>query len=236
MKHRLTRELITEHKDIADYLPIGEQVRSTIDGRPCGVQRLPFLALIADLMREAFPERFTYLETGTLFGGSLCALSFHRRTSAFEKYAGIDIFSYYGEGTEPSSGVDVSIERADRNVRYFGVNTFALFEGDSHAPEVAARALAYLRDSVTMLYVDGDHSAEGIARDFEMYAKHVVPGGVVVFDDYHDDAWPEVTEAIDALDLAGWNVVGPIAPAGVPTLFVLQRENELVAVKSEPGA
>jgi cephalosporin hydroxylase len=229
MNKELSRELITENPQIAQYLPIGEQVRATIDGRVCHIRALPFLALIADLMREAFPRRFTYLETGTLFGGSLCALSFHMKRSEIEKYAGIDRFDYYGQESDPSSGVEVSIERADRNVRYFGVKDFALFEGDSHSPQIAKRSLAYLRDAVTMLFIDADHTADGCLHDFETFAPAVVPGGVVVFDDYHNQDWPGVTKAVDVLaarfaDEPGWIDVGPLIETGQPTLYVLQRE------------
>jgi len=224
MTRMMTKKLITEHKDISGYLPIGRQIRETIDGRACTEGTLPFLALIADLLREAFPERFSYLETGTLFGGSLCALAFHQRTSKLEKYAGIDIFTYYGEKIDPESGVEVSIDRADRNVRYFGAaKNFALFEGDSADKKVAARALSYLRNVITLLYIDGDHTVEGVAADFEMYAPAIVPGGVVVFDDYHNNDWPEVTEFVDALDKTGWNVIAELAP-NRPTLFVMQKE------------
>jgi predicted O-methyltransferase YrrM len=224
MTKRLTKELITNHPDIAGYLPIGKQVDQTIEGRACGIERLPFLALIADLMREKFPKRFMYLEVGTLFGSSICAIGYHQRQSEIEKYAGIDLFTYYGEKIEPSSGVEVSIERADRNIRYFGrPNSFALFEGDSGDPAIVKRALLYLRGQITLLYIDGDHSEEGTRRDFFTFADRVVPGGVVVFDDYHFNEWPGVTAAVDALDKTGWNVIGGLAP-NVPTMFVMQKD------------
>jgi len=220
---KLTKELITQHKDIAGYLNIPGYISKVIDGRLCDVRNLPFLALIADLMREKFPERFHYLEVGTLFGGSLCAVGYKQMSSDIEKYAGIDMFTYYGEKIEPSSGVEVSIERADRNVRYFGVKGFALFEGDSKDKKVANRALALMRGSINMLYLDGDHTAAGVAKDFEIYSQFVIPGGVVVFDDYHNNDWPGVTEFVDGMDKTGWVDVGCLIPNN-PTFYVLQKE------------
>jgi predicted O-methyltransferase YrrM len=36
---------------------------------------------------------------------------------------------------------------------------------------------------VDFLFVDGDHSLEGVTRDYELYAPLVRPGGVVAFHD-----------------------------------------------------
>jgi len=231
-KRMITREDIVGHKDISGYLAVGRRVAETIEGRACGVENLPFLSLIADLVRECFPERFRYLEIGTLFGGSLCAVNYRQRRSEYEKFAGIDTFTYYGEVFDSQSDTKVSIERADRNVRYFGGNTFALFEGNSTDDKVRKRALNYLREEFTMLYIDGDHTLDGVKKDFEIYSKYLVPGGVIVFDDYNNDAWPGVTEFIDGLDKTGWNVIGGLTPnakkayagVSVPTLFVMQKE------------
>ncbi|MBW1784788.1 MAG: class I SAM-dependent methyltransferase, partial [Deltaproteobacteria bacterium] len=201
----LTHKLIAEHKDISGYLHVSRRVQGTIEGRACDVAAYPFLALLADLMRERFPHRFCYLEIGTLFGGSLCAVSFKQKKSEYEKYAGIDIFTYYGDKIDPSSDVEVSIEKTDRNTRYFGVKNFALFEGKSTDEKVGSRALSYLRGEINMLYIDGDHTAAGVKKDFETYSKFIAPGGIIVFGDYHNNDWPGVTETVAALDFTGWN-------------------------------
>jgi predicted O-methyltransferase YrrM len=41
---------------------------------------------------------------------------------------------------------------------------------------------------VGLLWIDGDHSYEGVARDWACWRPHLVPGCTVVFDDAHDPA------------------------------------------------
>lgn len=36
---------------------------------------------------------------------------------------------------------------------------------------------------VDFLFIDGDHSCEGVKQDFQMYGKLVKPGGIVAFHD-----------------------------------------------------
>ncbi|MFC1759104.1 class I SAM-dependent methyltransferase [Planctomycetota bacterium] len=42
---------------------------------------------------------------------------------------------------------------------------------------------------IGLLIIDGDHSYEGVKRDFEAWHRHVVPGGRIIFDDAAD---PEI--------------------------------------------
>lgn len=45
---------------------------------------------------------------------------------------------------------------------------------------------------IELLWVDGDHSYEGAMADFELYAPHVVEGGIIAFHDATQDAVPRV--------------------------------------------
>ena len=44
-------------------------------------------------------------------------------------------------------------------------------------------------ESVGFLYIDGDHSYEGVKRDLEAWYPKVVKGGVIGFHDYLNDAY-----------------------------------------------
>lgn len=55
-------------------------------------------------------------------------------------------------------------------------------------------ARAYSGDPIRMLFIDADHSYEGVRGDFESWLSHVGPGGVVVFRDYE---MPEVARFVD---------------------------------------
>jgi len=56
--------------------------------------------------------------------------------------------------------------------------------GDSHLDATWAEVQRILRGrSLDLLFLDGDHSYEGVRRDFELYSPFVRQGGVVVFHD-----------------------------------------------------
>lgn len=47
-----------------------------------------------------------------------------------------------------------------------------------------------------VVIIDGDHSRDGVAADLVLAERITAPGGIVVVDDYGDDDWPGVTEAV----------------------------------------
>ncbi len=57
---------------------------------------------------------------------------------------------------------------------------------------------------IRLLFVDGSHTYEAVKGDVERWVPHVVPGGVLVFDDYFGtkSTWG-VTEAVDELLSSG---------------------------------
>jgi predicted O-methyltransferase YrrM len=77
------------------------------------------------------------------------------------------------------------------------------------------RSLAGLRGSVDLLFLDGDHSYDGVRADFENYTPLVKPGGLIAFHDVEstnhpasqvDRLWTQLRdvyvsrELIDAVD------------------------------------
>ena len=59
-----------------------------------------------------------------------------------------------------------------------------LVRDDSHKPETLATVRNTLAGrSIDFLFIDGDHSYEGVRQDFEMYWPLVVEGGIVAFHD-----------------------------------------------------
>jgi predicted O-methyltransferase YrrM len=64
-------------------------------------------------------------------------------------------------------------------------------EADSHDPELRHRVETLLgHDRLDVLFIDGDHSYDGVQRDFELYAPLVRPGGLIALHDIspHPDA------------------------------------------------
>jgi len=59
-----------------------------------------------------------------------------------------------------------------------------LIGGDSHDPRTLEKVKRILGgEELDFLFIDGDHTYEGVRKDFEMYSPLVRSGGVVVFHD-----------------------------------------------------
>ncbi len=76
-----------------------------------------------------------------------------------------------------------------RNVMLFKENNrFAGVLGDSHSGSTLGQVKTLLPDGegVDLLFIDGDHTLEGVTQDWEMYSPLVNPGGVILFHDIND--------------------------------------------------
>jgi cephalosporin hydroxylase len=62
--------------------------------------------------------------------------------------------------------------------------TLHLIRGDSHAQSTVDLVRQYLQGNpADFLFIDADHTAEGVRADFKMYSPLVRPGGMVLFHD-----------------------------------------------------
>ena len=62
--------------------------------------------------------------------------------------------------------------------------TIHLFRGNSHTPEMLERVRKALGNQpLDALFIDGDHSYEGVKMDFETYGPLVGKGGMIAFHD-----------------------------------------------------
>lgn len=62
-------------------------------------------------------------------------------------------------------------------------------EGDSHDPATRDRVSDVLGgEPLDVLFIDGDHSYDGVRADFDLYAPLVRPGGIVALHDVNPDA------------------------------------------------
>ena len=141
----------------------------------------------------------TVLEIGTLYGLSACY--FHevvrpQRSGLHQTI--IDPFMGYYEQGAPDLFTPIPITRevAVENLIRVGATDadYEIVVGLSEDPDVQAA----LRDhKFDVVVIDGDHSYDGVRRDFENYADHVVDGGFVIIDDYRGPSWPDVTRFVD---------------------------------------
>ena len=55
------------------------------------------------------------------------------------------------------------------------------------------------RDKVDLVFVDGDHSEDGVRGDIEAWLQHIKDGGIIVFHDYSPVTWPKVMKVVDEM-------------------------------------
>ncbi len=88
-------------------------------------------------------------------------------------------------------GVDMRIDplvRQRLDSERTAKHTIQLMEGSSHSDTVRGAVIQSLGgQSLDFLFIDGDHSYEGVKCDWEMYSPLVRPGGVVAFHDIIPD-------------------------------------------------
>lgn len=91
-------------------------------------------------------------------------------------------------------------------------------------PAMTVDAARYWSEPIDFLYVDADHSYEGVRADLEAWVPHVKPGGLILGDDYGNHFYPGVEEAWDefemrhGLELTRFQSTPP-NPAGVQLIY-----------------
>lgn len=129
---------------------------------------------LAEIIAALKPVRA--LEIGTARGGTLFLLC--RLAAARATVISVDLpHGDFGAGYSPL--------RIPLYKRFAGPGqTLHLIRADSHRTDTLQRVTNILRaEPLDYLFIDGDHTYEGVKRDFQMYSPLVRKGGRVVFHD-----------------------------------------------------
>jgi predicted O-methyltransferase YrrM len=151
-----------------------------------------------ELIRARKPK--TVLEVGTFNGGTL--FLFTRVAAPDATLVSLDLpFGMFGGGyPEWKLPLYESFARAQQEVR--------LVRADSHTTETRERVRAIFGNRrVDFLFIDGDHTYEGVKCDFELYSPLVAEDGLIAFHDIVDGPaeyvggvhrfWTEVREGYE---------------------------------------
>ncbi|MFB7322384.1 class I SAM-dependent methyltransferase [Streptomyces sp. NPDC056190] len=148
------------------------------------------------------PPNDEVLEIGTLYGmfsaGLIRMLERDGRSPSVtivDPFAGMQLQPGTEQRPDPT-GTPVDEHAVRTNLALAGPAGVAarIQQGFSEDPETRA-AVSDRRYGV--IIVDGDHSAEGVAKDLEWAEEIAAPGGILVLDDYRDPKWPGIKEALD---------------------------------------
>jgi predicted O-methyltransferase YrrM len=130
-------------------------------------------------------ENGYYVEIGCFAGATACLMLHKEKINVIS----IDL------------GHPIPQSMVQENIKRFNVhnNSFIYLEGNSQSQDMVNQ-LKKITQEIDILFIDGDHTKEGVMNDFLLYHKMVVPGGYVVFDDYNDHEYsPEVKPTVNAI-------------------------------------
>jgi predicted O-methyltransferase YrrM len=127
------------------------------------------IGALIDLLRQMEPR--TIVEVGTHKGGN----SF--------------LFCHAVPSAERIVGVDLCVQNSAKLIHFARAQQrYVALHGDSQTTQMKSRVLRALDGrTVDFLFIDGDHSYEGVKRDFELYAPLVRAGGLIALHDIVPD-------------------------------------------------
>lgn len=172
---RRLRRLAEEADSPEALVELSYDFRYALDGIAVAPwqERSEILALLR-LLDENPPR--TVLEIGTAGGGTLFLLTRSARRDA--TLISVDLPRGMFGGGYPLSRVPL--------YRSFALPTQSLhlLRGDSHDAATRERVVTILAGRpLDLLFIDGDHTYEGVRQDFEIYAPLVRDGGLIVLHD-----------------------------------------------------
>jgi cephalosporin hydroxylase len=157
--------------------------------------------ILYDIRTELGKNPINYLEIGSFAGGSISLIASHiYPTNCFT----LDL----GEPINP--------EVVQRNVANFKneLSTFKYFQGNSQDINIVNQIKSEINE-VDFLFIDGDHTTNGVLNDFYNYIGLVKSGGYIAFDDYLDFQYsPEVrgavNEIVSKLNTEEYDIIGTL--------------------------
>ena len=131
-----------------------------------------------------------YLEIGSHCGHSFATILNSKYKS---RYMAIDLFEPWGD-----SKITNMEKVASDNAKKYNIDNYdaKIIKGNSTHIETLEKVKEFFPDGIDLLFIDGDHSYDGIIKDFNMYFPLVNKNGYIVFDDYLPIQRP-ATNAID---------------------------------------
>lgn len=183
---KLAQEIQTQ-RTVEEWVNFATRLRVTAGWGPfrvdfsCRSNQIPSeVTRLLELVSSERPRRV--LEVGSAGGGTLFLFA---RVAAWDAVlVGVDLPEHEGGGL--SRGRAAIYERGFVSRG----QTVRLVLGNSHE-DATRKGVERALDTrpVDFLFIDADHTFEGVKRDFEMYAPLVRPGGIIAFHDIMPDSF-----------------------------------------------
>jgi predicted O-methyltransferase YrrM len=180
------------------YENLKKQVEMNITGRICH-HEVVILSVLVNLF-----DIKNYVEIGVHNGASMSyVVGSRKQVSCF----GIDLFE---NTVKQYKRDDLKISRTKENILKNNKNqsTVTLIQGDSKKNGTIIKLQESLGGKkIDLLFIDGDHSYEGVKEDFLNYTPFAKEGGIIVLDDCNQK-WPGVLKFSMEIDEEKFEKVG----------------------------
>ena len=153
------------------------------------------------------------VEIGSARGKSACAVGLALRRNGGGKLYAIDPHSL--TNWNDTNSLD-SFAIINEHLRKAGVTNFV--EIVRQTSDVAAKGW---NKKIDLIFIDGDHSYEGVKADWDLFLPHLSEFGVVVFHDTLWDLRPDTT--IARADMGVPRFVDELRAAGYPVITIDQN-------------
>lgn len=174
--YRLRRES-RQCESLEDYVDLAFSFNDRFPFRKLNIKPLQvkeeILGLL-NILKERSPK--VVLEIGTAKGGTLFLLS--RVAAPNAKIISVDLPDGPFGGGYPEWRMPLyrSFARDDQEIH--------LIRADSHSPETVQQVERILEGrEIDFIFIDGDHTYEGVREDFETYSPFTKKSGIVAFHD-----------------------------------------------------
>lgn len=152
---------------------------------------------------KTLPKNCFIVEIGSYRGRSTCSLAAGSLEGNNNQVIAIDLWdknlktneSQYncrGLNFKNSINFDIFLEHVNK----FNLNHLITFYKDS---SYNISQMWNSNNVIGFLFIDGDHSYQGIKQDFENFEKFIINHGYIGFHDYNNKDFPEVRLFIDEL-------------------------------------
>jgi hypothetical protein len=146
----------------------------------------------------------------------------HLLAQAGERSAAYDLFEMQDENVDGSGLGDKSIFLG--NLRRHGCDVERIVVKSRNSLAMTAAEVGADAGPVRLFSVDGGHTADITASDLALAEASLCPGGIVILDDYFNEAWPGVSEGATRYLGAGNSTLVPVAIGGNKFVFTNSKE------------
>jgi len=145
-------------------------------------------------LAATWPVEGDIVELGAWIGHTTCYLATACRVRGRGRVHAVDTFAGHKEGDAQYDAIrhyqGSTLGTFDQRIAGSNLNDWV----DRHVGFTCDVAGRYVGDPIRLLFIDADHSYEGVRSDFELWSPLVADGGVIVF---HDYLMPDVAEFVD---------------------------------------